>query len=94
MFDMMHVINKQSFIIKMYYLGQIFDVKDYPIYHQELFDIFENDRCLGLSGKPKLFFFQACRGGKTVNFEPTIFRHVENLLIIKGHILYFSFLVR
>ena len=74
MFDMTHVINKQSCVIIIHYLGQMFDVKDYPIYHQELFDIFENDRCLGLSGKPKLFFFQACRGGTIYKFEPTMYQ--------------------
>lgn len=30
----------------------------------DLLDLFKGDRCLTLTGKPKLFFIQACRGSK------------------------------
>ena len=45
-------------------IGEIFDVDGYGIPHKELFDIFTNDRCPGLRDKPKIFFFQCCRGGR------------------------------
>lgn len=30
----------------------------------KIFQLFDNRRCINLSGKPKIFIFQACRGGK------------------------------
>jgi len=31
---------------------------------QTIFQYFKGDNCIGLAGKPKLFFIQACRGGQ------------------------------
>eukprot|EP00058_Branchiostoma_floridae_P017154 XP_002602642.1 hypothetical protein BRAFLDRAFT_81923 [Branchiostoma floridae] len=35
-----------------------------PVRLEDIFTMFDNDKCPQLIGKPKLFFIQACRGGK------------------------------
>ena len=60
--------------------GQIFDVNGYPIHYHEWFDVFENHRCQALSGKPKILFFQACRGGTSARIFGLWLFHVINSL--------------
>ena len=43
--------------------GQILDVKGDSMDHDDLYEMFDSRRCPALSRKPKLVFFQACRGG-------------------------------
>ncbi|KAF2358331.1 Caspase-like domain [Trinorchestia longiramus] len=42
----------------------IFYAQDAAFRHDELFDAFDGHNCKSLAGKPKIFFIQACRGGK------------------------------
>ncbi|XP_066274826.1 caspase-2-like [Branchiostoma lanceolatum] len=44
--------------------GVIFGTDDSPVQLEDIFSMFDNKNCPRLKGKPKLFFIQACRGGK------------------------------
>ena len=44
--------------------GSILDINGNCINLKNLFDIFHNKACKAMKGKPKLFFVDACRGGK------------------------------
>jgi len=44
--------------------GHVYALNGEKISIQEIVNFFEGDNCKALRGKPKLFFVQACQGGK------------------------------
>ena len=49
--------------------GFVFGTDGNKIPMDEIFEMYDNSRCRGLLGKPKVFIIQACRGGKPGDFE-------------------------
>ncbi|XP_035696882.1 caspase-2-like [Branchiostoma floridae] len=45
-------------------LGQIYGTDGKPVKYNDIFEVFNNNNCPNLQGKPKLFFIQACRGAE------------------------------
>ncbi|KAH9376430.1 hypothetical protein HPB48_021122 [Haemaphysalis longicornis] len=41
----------------------LYGTDGYYVDLQQIYDLFDNNNCPALQGKPKLFFIQACRGG-------------------------------
>ena len=60
--------------------GLVYDVDGCEIYIRNITDMFIGARCETLSGKPKLFFIQACQGTK----EQNILSKISNKKIEKN----------
>ena len=48
--------------------GYISGTDEEKVHLKDIQAEFEGDKCPKLQGKPKLFFIQACRGSKYINF--------------------------
>ena len=70
--------------------GLVYGVDGREIYIKKITDMFIGARCPTLSGKPKLFFIQACQGTK----EQTILSKISNKKIEKLKMFYPSLRVR